>query len=382
MTNILITGGAGFIGQHTAKNLIDLGHNVFILDNLSEQIHGKDTHSVRKNIKGKFIQGDVRDFDALEVVFSNKIEVIYHLAAETGTGQSMYKISEYTDVNIQGTANLLNYIQENDLRNIKKIIVASSRAVYGEGAYFCSKHKEVYPNLRKDGDMSDKSFENKCPFCKGEVKLIHTKETVPFNPTSIYGLTKQVQEQMVLMFAKNMNIQAYALRYQNVYGPGQSLLNPYTGILAVFSNLARKREQINIFEDGLESRDFVYIEDVVKANILCLDDESFFSGALNIGTGSSVAVNQVAKLINNFFDNNSELCISGMYRLGDIRHNKADVGKAKDVINFKAKFEFEQGIKNFLNWASSQEVPENYGFEESLKELKEKGFITKGNEEA
>jgi len=374
--NILITGGAGFIGQHTANKLIGLGHNVYILDNLSEQVHGENIDIVQSNIKGNLIKGDIRDISSLDKVFSNDIEVIYHFAAETGTGQSMYEISEYTNVNIQGTANLLNYIQENNLTSkIKKIIVASSRAVYGEGAYICAKHNEIYPNERKDEDMIKRNFNNKCPVCNEVLNLIHTREDAPFHPTSIYGLTKQVQEQLVLMFSKNTNIQSYALRYQNVYGPGQSLLNPYTGILAIFSNLARKRLDINIFEDGMESRDFVYIDDVVTANILCLEDSSSFSGPLNIGTGTSVTVYDVACFINKFFNNASNLVVTGMYRAGDIRHNKADVSHASKAINFTAKIQFRDGIKKFLEWALSQDMPVDYGFQQSINELKEKGLI-------
>ena len=281
--NILITGGAGFIGQKTSSKLIELGHKVIVLDNLSEQIHGRDKESV-KNIEGIFIEGDIRNNDDLNKAFNYDIEAVYHFAAETGTGQSMYEISNYTDVNVQGTANLLNFIQNNRIDTLKKIILSSSRAVYGEGAYNCKIHGEVYPEERDEESLKLGDFETKCPICNENLELISTTEDAPFQPTSIYGLTKQVQEQLISLFIKNMNIDGYILRYQNVYGPGQSLINPYTGILAVFSNLAREGQQINIFEDGLESRDFVYIDEVVKANIICLEKESGLSGTFNIGT--------------------------------------------------------------------------------------------------
>ena len=374
--NVLITGGAGFIGQHTAKRLLKMGHTVYILDNLSEQVHGSDVSLIKRNIKGILIQGDIRDNSSLEKAFSKSIEVIYHFAAETGTGQSMYEISGYMDVNVQGTANLLSHIQKNDsCVTLKKIILASSRAIYGEGAYFCTHHGEVYPEIRESDQILGKDFENKCPTCNSSLKVLHTNENSPFKPISIYGLTKQVQEQMVLMFAVNSHIQSYALRYQNVYGPGQSLLNPYTGILAVFSNLARIGSDINIFEDGLESRDFVYIDDVVDANVLCLEDKSSFSGPINIGTGQSITVNDVAVLINKFFDNQSTLNISGMYRAGDIRHNKADVKKARECINFSSKTLFKDGLKFFLEWAILQNNAADFGFESSLNELQEKGLM-------
>ncbi len=371
--NILITGGAGFIGQHTAKKLIENNHNVYILDCFSEQIHGKNNE---KDLYGKIYKGDIRDKNSLEKVFSNDIDVIYHFAAETGTGQSMYEISEYSDVNIQGTAFLLNYMLEKKLTSrIKKIIVASSRAIYGEGKYESPDHGIVFPESRKEDDMLKGEFENKCPISQKKLILKATDESSPFNPTSIYGLTKQVQEQMVLMFAKNSNIQAFALRYQNVYGPGQSLLNPYTGILAVFSNLARQNKEINVFEDGLESRDFVYIDDVVRANILCLNETNNFSGPLNIGTGKAVPVIKVANTINKYFGDKSEINVSGMFRVGDIRHNKADVANAYDEIRFKSEIDFDKGIKYFLDWTLTQEIPNNYGFKKSLDELSEKGLF-------
>lgn len=377
--NILITGGAGFIGQHTAEMLIKKKHKVFLIDNLSEQIHGIRSKVDITKFFGKLYEGDIRDKNILDRVFrENKIDVIYHFAAETGTGQSMYSITDYSDVNIQGTAILLNYLSDNNLvKTIKKFIVASSRAIYGEGEYECHTHGKVYPSARAENDLIAGVFENKCPICNSNIKLLNTTEQTPFNPLSIYGLTKQVQEQMVLMFCSNSNIQAYALRYQNVYGPGQSLLNPYTGILAVFSNLARNGHEINVFEDGFESRDFVYIDDVVNANILCLEDDSYFSGAVNIGTGISTPVINVAKTINEFFGNNSNVVISGLYRVGDIRHNKADINKASEKLNFKPLVEFETGINSFLNWAQMQELPRDYGFKKSLSELSAKGLIKK-----
>lgn len=373
--NILITGGAGFIGQKTCSKLIELGHKVVVLDNLSEQIHGEDKVSVKKTIEGIFIEGDIRNNHDLKKAFDYEIEAIYHFAAETGTGQSMYEISNYTDVNVQGTANLLNFIQNNRIDTLKKIILSSSRAVYGEGAYLCKIHGEVYPEERLEENLSLGDFETKCPICGENLELISTSEDAPFQPTSIYGLTKQVQEQLISLFIKNMNIDGYILRYQNVYGPGQSLVNPYTGILAVFSNLAREGQQINIFEDGLESRDFVYIDEVVKANIICLEKKSGLSGIFNIGTGKSTDVNQVASEINDYFGSKSELNLSGMFRVGDIRHNKASIEKALNMLDFRAVIDFEIGLEKFLDWASSQEINGNNSYLESLNELKEKGLF-------
>ena len=264
---ILITGGAGFIGSNLALELNNRGYSVTVIDNLSEQVHKKGKEStLYLSIKGKvnFINGDVRKKGDWEKALRGQ-DIVVHLAAETGTGQSMYEISRYVEVNIQGTAHLLHFLSNNN-HSIKKVIVASSRAVYGEGKYFCEEHFIVYPEIRKEVDLISGRFECTCPVCGREVKLQATDELSKLHPTSVYGITKHNQEQMVLTVCSALGIPAIAYRYQNVYGPGQSLCNPYTGILSIFSTQIKNNNQINIFEDGRESRDFVYIDDVVQCN--------------------------------------------------------------------------------------------------------------------
>jgi dTDP-L-rhamnose 4-epimerase len=372
--NILISGGAGFIGTHLARELLTQGHALTLLDNLSPQIHGKNTEvapDLQKHVR--LIRGDVRDRDAWEKALPGQQAVI-NLAAETGTGQSMYEVGRYSQVNLSGTAMLYDLLAKNGGMSVERVIVASSRAIYGEGAYQCDIHGLVYPQPRSNSDKKQGLFDPLCPHCDGPCKPVPTPESAPLQPSSFYGLTKQVQEQMTLLFGKVLGISSFALRYQNVYGPGQSLNNPYTGILAIFSNLARGGAPINVFEDGLESRDFVYIHDVVQATTACLVTSSQGSFSLNIGSGERITVMQVAQAVNRFFGERSTVSITGAFRDGDIRHGIADLAKAGEILNYQPKLKFEQGICDFLEWANESE-PELDIYAQSLNEMKQRGLL-------
>lgn len=375
---VLITGGAGFIGQHLALELLKEGKKVRVLDNFNPQIHA--TQELKRELSGNcdLLVGDVRDSGIVDKALKG-VNSIVHLAAETGTGQSMYEIARYFDVNSQGTAVIFDAIQRGSMKvNLESIVVASSRAIYGEGAYNCLDHGTVYPSERGIHSLASGRFEPSCPYCGLEVTVEKTKETARLNPLSIYGLTKQIQEQTTLLFAKMLKINAYALRYQNVYGPGQSLKNPYTGILAVFSNLARINRDINIFEDGNESRDFIYIDDVIRATKSCLRYRENFNGSLNVGYGDSVSVLNVARQIKEFFQSTSEIKITGEYREGDIRHNIADISNISKLLGFKPEVNFDEGLKHFLTWASKQDFPNNSSdYEKSIMELRNNGFMHK-----
>ena len=370
--NILITGGAGFIGSNLALKLIEKGYKVTVLDNLSPQIHTSNS-PLYDSIKDKvrFIKGTVLSYDDWKNALE-EIDVVVHLAAETGTGQSMYEIEKYTDVNIKGTSIFLD-ILANEKHSVKKMIVASSRAIYGEGKYECSSCGIVYPNERKDEDMSKGDFTVKCPTCNANAKLLATDENSKIHPSSIYGITKQVQEQMFMVMGKTLNIPALAFRYQNVYGAGQSLSNPYTGILSIFSTRIKNGNDINIFEDGKESRDFVYIDDVVDATILGIEKDEANYEVFNVGLGLAIDVNKVASTLVKEYKSNSKISISGNYRLGDIKDNYADLTKIQTKLGFKPKVDFEEGIKRFTKWVNAQEVVEDQ-YEKSINEMKEKGL--------
>ncbi|WP_315154272.1 NAD-dependent epimerase/dehydratase family protein [Capnocytophaga leadbetteri] len=378
MEKILITGGAGFIGSNLALALLKRGHQVTVLDNLSEQIHGKnpeETSPLYLSIKDKvrFIKGTVACRETLQKAIANNT-VIVHLAAETGTGQSMYEIQHYTDVNIGATALLLD-ILTNEKHLVKKVVVASSRAIYGEGKYYNKTKKTfVYPLQRTDDDMQKGDFEVKdTQNHSDELELVATTEDSIIHPTSVYGITKQVQEQLVMTVCPTIGIAGVAFRYQNVYGPGQSLKNPYTGILSIFSTQIKNGNGINIFEDGKETRDFVFISDVVDATVLGIEKEAANNQVFNVGTGVATDVITVATELSNNYGIQVPITISGNYRLGDIRHNYADITKARQLLGFEPKISFKEGLKQFTDWVNTQEVEEDK-YQQSIDEMKAKGL--------
>lgn len=376
LTNILITGGAGFIGSNLALKLIAKGYKVTVLDTLSKQIHGdnpEETSPLYQSIKDKvtFIKGSVTSREDWMTALEGQ-EAVIHLAAETGTGQSMYEIEKYVDTNIGGTAILLD-ILTNTKHSVKRVLVAESRAIYGEGKYHCEKCGDVYPTDRKDEDMVKGDFECHCPKCGGKVTLVATTEDSAIHPSSVYGISKQVQGQLVHLVCHTIGVEFVSFRYQNVYGPGQSLTNPYTGILSIFSTRIKNHNGINIFEDGRETRDFVYIDDVVDATILGLEVQEANGHVFNVGTGVATDVLTVANTLCEKYGIEVPITVSGNYRLGDIRHNYADITLARNILGFEPKWNFSQGIEQFTNWVNQQEIQEDK-YEASIKEMKRKGL--------
>ena len=376
MDRVLITGGAGFIGSNVALKLIAKGYEVTVLDSLSEQIHGvnpEETSPLYRNVKDKvnFIKGDVNSREdwmkALEGV-----SYVIHLAAETGTGQSMYEIKKYVDTNIGGTALLLD-ILTNTKHSVKRVVVAESRAIYGEGKYRCLKCGDVYPLERKDEDMQKGDFECKCPECGGPVELVATTEDSAIHPSSVYGIAKQVQGQLVHLVCKSIGVESVSFRYQNVYGPGQSLSNPYTGILSIFSTRIKNGNGLNIFEDGKETRDFVYIDDIVDATILGMEVSEANGHVFNIGTGVATDVLTVAQTLCEKYGIQVPIVVSGNYRLGDIRHNYADITLARNILGFEPKWNFSAGIGEFCKWVDGQAVQKD-NYDASIAEMKAKGL--------
>lgn len=330
-------------------------------------------HLLYQKIKDKvdFIKGDVNNREDLKKALVD-VDYVIHLAAETGTGQSMYEIKKYVDTNIGGTALLLD-ILTNTEHHVKRVVVAESRAVYGEGKYHCPICGDVYPYERTDENLAKGDFECKCPKCGGEVDLIATTEDSAIHPSSVYGISKQVQGQLVHLVCKSIGVESVSFRYQNVYGPGQSLTNPYTGILSIFSTRIKNGNGINIFEDGKETRDFVYIEDVVDATILGMEVPDANGHVFNVGTGIATDVLTVAKTLCDKYGINVPITVSGNYRLGDIRHNFADITAARQILGFKPKWNFSDGIEQFTNWVNQQEVKED-NYETSIEEMKKKGL--------
>ena len=371
MKSILISGGAGFIGSKLSAVLVAADYRVTVLDNYSSQIHGHAKDYEQSPSSVCTIRGDVRSRQDWQRALAGQ-DVIVHFAAETGTGQSMYDIAHYVDVNVLGTATLLD-ILANETHAVKKMLVASSRAIYGEGKYRCSEHGEVYPSARAEADMQSGDFGVKCPVCRRQAALLPTDEDSKIHPSSVYGISKHTQEQLFMTVGRALGIPSVALRYQNIYGPGQSVMNPYTGILSIFSTRIRHNAPISIFEDGKEGRDFIYIDDAVAATRLAIENPAADYEVFNVGTGRRTDVLTVAQQLRTALRGASPIGVSGKFRVGDIRDNYADISKISAKLRFSPKIEFQEGIRRFAAWVRTQPIPQDR-FETSIEELRLRGL--------
>lgn len=370
---ILLTGGAGFIGHNLARCLHEIGHEVTVLDNLSPQIHA-NLNKVKAQVQdhARLIQGDVTDIDVWREAIQDN-ETIIHLAAETGTGQSMYMPSFYNQVNVIGTTNLFEVLQLQP-NKVRKVIVASSRSIYGEGEYLCAKCGIVTPAPRTREHIQRFGYELTCNTCGCECKPIATTEKCQSQCASVYAQTKLFQEQTVHLLSRTLGISSIALRLQNVFGPGQSLANPYTGIISIFTNLMFQNQPIQIFEDGFESRDFVYIDDVCEAFALSLSTAVEGNVSINVGSGIPTSVNDLVGYLCGVIDTKSDINTTGEFRDGDIRHCFADLHFAREILQFNPKVSVEQGLRQFIEWALEQEKSQSR-YNESLAELKKYGLL-------
>jgi len=357
---VLVTGGAGFVGSHTADALARSGHEVTIYDNLSEQVHGSSGPDyLSANLK--FIPGDIRDLACLTKAVRGT-DVIFHLAAAVGVGQSMYQIATYTEVNILGTANLLQAILDSGARP-EKIVVASSMSIYGEGSYRCRRCGTVNPGPRSLRQLKRKQWETLCPQCGETLQPAPTCEDKPVQCTSIYALSKKDQEEMTLLFGRTYGIPAVALRYFNIYGPRQALSNPYTGVAAIFAARLLNENAPLVFEDGLQMRDFVSVHDVVQANRLAMESTNIDGEVFNIGSGNPVNILQIAAALADAMEGNNDRRpqITQKYRAGDIRHCFADISKARQRLGYAPAVTLQQGMLELAGWLSSQEAHDHVG---------------------
>lgn len=374
---VLITGGAGFIGSHLAKRFVDDGHRVVILDALIEQVHGavpEEESALLRSVSqiATVIKGSVTSTDDLKRALKDAT-VVVHLAAETGTGQSMYEIERYVDTNIGGTAKLLDLLTNTE-NLVKRVVIASSRSIYGEGSYRTKDGRIVFPTHRSPEAMERGRFELEDELTGEPLEMIPTSETAVIHPSSVYGITKQAQESLVMTVGPAIGIDAVALRYQNVYGPGQSLKNPYTGILSIFSTLIRKGSEINVFEDGRESRDFVYIDDVVEATYLAALSPDAAGRILNVGSGVATSVTDVVEALTSEFGVTVPVRVSGNYRIGDIRHNVADTELLARVLGFTPAVPFREGVHRFVEWVKNEPVEEDR-YQKSLAEMSSRNLF-------
>jgi dTDP-L-rhamnose 4-epimerase len=358
VSRILITGGAGFIGTYFTKLATAAHHEVQILDNLSPQVHGRSPHF--EPLAGvKFIHGDITNRADIERSL-NDVDVIVHLAAETGTGQSMYEIERYYRVNVQGTA-LLFDILAGGRHSVRGFILASSRSVYGEGAYICESCNPSgarrYPPPRTPQQLAAHIWTPRCPDCDAEIFPTATREDDRLAPSSIYAATKVAQEDVVRVACNALGIPFAILRFQNVYGEGQSLRNPYTGLLSIFSTRLRLGQSLPVFEDGEESRDFVHVEDVAAAVLRCVEAPARHGITLNVGSGLPTSILEIARLLAKHMGSTIQPHVSGEYRVGDIRHNFADINELERATGFRPSISIEQGLARFSRWVAGQPVP-------------------------
>jgi dTDP-L-rhamnose 4-epimerase len=367
---VLITGGAGFVGSHTADALVREGHSVRILDNLNEQVHtsGMPAHL---SADAEFLPGDVRDLETLCSAVRG-VDVIYHLAAAVGVGQSMYQIAEYTSVNNLGTANLLQAILETRSYP-EKIVVASSMSIYGEGKYRCDNCGDVTATTRSLEQMKEKRWEMGCPQCGKLLVPAATDESKPLHCTSIYALSKKDQEEMTLIFGRTYGVPAVALRYFNIYGTRQSLSNPYTGVAAIFASRLMNGNPPVVFEDGLQMRDFVNVGDIVQANLLAMKTSGADGRAVNVGSGKPVTVLDIATELANGLGVNVPPAITGKYRAGDIRHCFADISASKQYLGYQPRLPLKDGLQELAQWLKLQEARDH--MEEAMEGLSVHGLV-------
>ncbi len=368
--HILITGGAGFIGSHLTDGLIKRGYKVRVLDNLYKQIHPTGKLPSYFNKKAQFIKGDITQRKDWERALIG-IDAVYHFASAVGVGQSMYEIEHYVKVNSLGTAIFLD-ILANQKHSVKKMIVAASMSSYGEGSYKCPNCGIIRPPLRDEKKLLKGDFNNYCPNCSNIVTPVPTTEIEEQHSNSIYAIGKKNQEEMVLNVGRAYSIPAVAMRYFNVYGPRQSLSNPYNGVAAIFMSRIKNGKPPIINEDGLQTRDFVHVYDVTSANILALTKNAANYQIFNVGTGIPVPIRQVAQILIRLYKSNIKPEITYKIRKLDVRHCYADNTKLKKLLGWKQTVKLENGLKELIAW-SDKEVAEDK-LDKSLKELEKRGL--------
>lgn len=354
---VLITGGAGFVGSHLADALAAAGHEVILFDNLEPQVHGVGaSRPTYLDPRHRLVVGDVRDATAMAAVVHDA-DVVFHLAAMVGVGQSMYQVRRYTDVNTMGMATLLEVLAaQRSSRRARKLIVASSMSIYGEGAYSCSTCGRVAPRLRSSQQLAADDWDVHCPRCQAILEPQPTDEDKPLHPTSIYAINKRDHEEMALAFGHAYDLAAVALRFFNIYGSRQALSNPYTGVAAIFCGRMLAGQRPAIYEDGNQQRDFVHVSDIVQACTLAMTRAAADGGVFNVGSGQPVSVRQVADALARQLQWQGGLDILRRFRAGDIRHCYADISRIRAAIGYEPRYRFEQGVKELVEWVAEQQA--------------------------
>ena len=363
----LVTGGAGLIGSHVTDLLINEGWKVRVLDNLEPNTHKRGKPSWI-NSKAEFSEGDIRDRETITAAL-DKIDIVFHQAAYGGY---MPEISKYMHVNSLGTAQMLEVIREKELP-IQKIIVASSQAVYSEGAGSCPKHGLVFPPVRPIEQLQKGDWKVHCPICGAVTKSAPTPENAPVGGETVYGLTKVDQEKLVLLWGKQIGIPTVALRYSCTYGPRQSIFNPYTGVIAIFSTRLLNNLPPVLYEDGEQTRDFSFVEDIARANLLAAESAQLDGFAINIGSGEGTPIRKIAQILSRQLKIDIEPEARGEFRPGEMRHLTSDTTKAR-AAGYKPQIALEDGIRRYIDWIRSQSDIRDY-FSEAEQILKSKGIV-------
>lgn len=363
----LVTGGAGFIGSHVVRRLLDRGDDVVVLDSFEAQVHGDDASAVPAGVP--VFAGDVGNAELVDRALED-VERVVHLAAAVGVGQSMYEIERYVRRNTMATAIFLERLVARDPRP-RRLVVASSMSIYGEGEYECPSHGVVAPGPRPETQLVAREWECECPTCGETLVPIATRETKPLVPTSVYAITKRDHEELSLVLGSAYGIPTIALRFFNVYGPGQALSNPYTGVAAIFASRLLNRKAPVIFEDGRQSRDFIHVDDIVEGILLALEADAF-GMAVNLGTGRSITVDEIAATLSDGLGLAIEPERSDQYRAGDIRHCFADTTRAAETLGFRARVPAEEGLRDLARWLADKEAVDRV--ESATQELLVRGL--------
>jgi dTDP-L-rhamnose 4-epimerase len=369
---VLVTGGAGFIGSHLVDRLVAEGRSVRVLDALEPQVHGASEG--HRNLGAEYVQGSVLDRELVRASLEG-IGAVVHLAAQVGVGQSMYELERYVRDNCLGTSVLLEELaQRRDA--LSALVVASSMSIYGEGQYVCDACGDEDSEVRRTEEaLQGRRWEPVCARCGAEVRAVPTTERKRLESGSVYATTKRDQEDLCLVFGRAYGIRTVALRFFNVYGPRQSLSNPYTGVAAIFSSRLLNGERPLVFEDGLQSRDFIHVSDIVRAIELTLEREDADGLALNVGTGEQTSVLEVARTLAEAMELDIEPEVVNRFRHGDIRHCYADITAAREALGYRPRVEFAEGMAELCTWIAEEAPRAEDRVASSTSELEERGLV-------
>ena len=371
MSRVLVTGGAGFIGSHLVDALLAAGEEVRILDNLDPLAHPSGEPPEHLDPAAELVVGDLREPGDVATALDG-VDRVFHLGGIVGNGESMVHVRKAIDSNPGGTATLLEAVIERRDR-IRRVVVASSMVVYGEGAYRCSEHGVVTPGVRPVAQLRERRWEPVCPECGRATEPVPLTEDKPLRPISVYGISKRDTEELALVLGEAYGFEAVALRYLNVYGPRQALANPYTGVAAIFSSRLLGGDAPRVFEDGRQIRDLVHVSDIVAATRAAMDAPAAPGHAFNVATGKRIEIGELAGRLSDLLAPELRPEITSEFRAGDIRHCFADTSLARELLGFEATTTLDQGLPELVEWVARQTVTESG--DDALEKLRRAGLV-------